>query len=67
MKTPVPAVPHCLGCNRPADDTPGMLSLRQGGMPTHLCFDCIGELYATAALIRSGFMVARPRTGAPHA
>ena len=47
-----PYVPHCESCSRPQEDTPGMLSVRQGGMPTWLCFDCIDELKAIVDVCR---------------
>lgn len=52
MSKPVPHVPHCVGCNRPQDEAPGMFSIRHGGMPIYLCFDCTDELHARAWLQR---------------
>jgi hypothetical protein len=43
-----PHEPHCEACSRPERDVPLMLSVRKGGMPTHLCSDCLAELHATA-------------------
>ncbi len=48
MSRPVPRHPHCVGCSRPVEETLGMVSVRAGGMPTYLCFDCVDELKMVA-------------------
>ena len=52
MSRPISPNPHCVGCNRTRDEVPGMFSLKQGGMPTHICWDCVDELHAKAWIYR---------------
>lgn len=44
--------PTCEGCSRPEFQTPGMCSLRKGGMRTFVCFDCIDDLKSVADAAR---------------
>jgi hypothetical protein len=48
-------VPTCEACCRSEDDTPGMVSVRKGGMPTWLCFDCLDWLKQLADAARRQF------------
>lgn len=46
MSKSIPSVPHCLNCARPLAEVPLMLGLKDGGMRTWLCSDCIAGLWA---------------------
>jgi hypothetical protein len=45
--------PQCVGCNRTIHEVPGMFVIRKGGLPTHICWDCIDELHAKAWIERN--------------
>lgn len=51
-----PYVPHCEGCSRTNEQSEGMISLRQGGMATHLCFGCVDALHVRVTLARAAVM-----------
>jgi len=44
MSKGAPPNPTCEGCSRSVGETSGMVSLRKGGMPVYLCYDCVDAL-----------------------
>ena len=43
MRNP-PLVPTCEGCSRTEKEVVGLLSMRKGGFPVWICFDCVEAL-----------------------